>query len=245
MRRFYHPLPLTANSSISLPSTIQHHWVTVLRASVGDQAVLFDGRGGEHLAELIQIDKKSAQVKLLDFNPDNRSPAYAVTLGLVMSKGDRMDYAIQKATELGVAQIQLLTSERCEMRLKYERDQKKIEHWQAIAIAACEQCGLNLIPQVLPPNSLETWCEANTDPLKLVLALQQQHSPLPQQLPQQVSLLIGAEGGLTEAEIQHSEQHGFVRWQLGERVLRTETAPVAALAVLHYHASLNTATAQP
>lgn len=236
MRRFYHPLPLTANSTISLPSTIQHHWVTVLRASVGDQAVLFDGRGGEHVAELIQIDKKSAQVKLLDFNPDNRSPAYAVTLGLVMSKGDRMDYAMQKATELGVAQIQLLTSERCEMRLKYERDQKKIEHWQAVAIAACEQCGLNLVPRILAPLSLETWCTNNTDSLKLVLALQQQQSPLSQHLPAQISLLIGAEGGLTEAEIAYSEQHGFLRWQLGERVLRTETAPVVALATLHYHA---------
>ena len=238
MRRFYHPLPLTANSTISLPSTIQHHWVTVLRASVGDQAVLFDGRGGEHVAELIQLDKKSAQVKLLDFNPDNRSPAYAVTLGLVMSKGDRMDYAIQKATELGVAQIQLLTSERCEMRLKYERDQKKIEHWQAVAIAACEQCGLNLVPRILAPLSLETWCTDNTDSLKLVLALQQQQSPLSQHLPAQISLLIGAEGGLTEAEIAYSEQHGFLRWQLGERVLRTETAPVVALATLHYHALL-------
>lgn len=239
MRRFYHPLPLVAHSTISLPSTIQHHWVTVLRASVGDQAVLFDGFGGEHLAELTQIDKKSAQVKLLDFNPDNRSPAYAVTLGLVMSKGDRMDYAIQKATELGVAQIQLLTSERCEMRLKYERDQKKIEHWQAVAVAACEQCGMNRVPVIQAPLPIDTWCANNTDSVKLVLALQQQRSPLPQQLPQTISLLIGAEGGLTEAEIQQSEQHGFRRWQLGERVLRTETAPVVALATLHYHAHLD------
>lgn len=242
MRRFYFPTPLqpptAVDHSLSLPSTIQHHWVTVLRASVGEQAILFDGLGGEHLAELIQIDKKSAQVRLLEFNPDNRSPAYAVTLGLVMSKGDRMDYAIQKATELGVTSIQLLTSERCEMRLKYERDQKKIEHWQAIAIAACEQCGLNLLPRVLAPLSLETWCTDNKDLLKLVLALQQQQSPLAQPLPQRISLLVGAEGGLTEAEIEHSERHGFVRWQLGERVLRTETAPVVALATLHYHASL-------
>lgn len=242
MRRFYFPAPLqpptAADNSLNLPSTIQHHWVTVLRANVGDQAVLFDGYGGEYLAELIQIDKKSAQVRLLEFNPDNRSPAYVVTLGLVMSKGDRMDYAIQKATELGVTSIQLLTSERCEMRLKYERDQKKIEHWQAIAIAACEQCGLNLLPPILAPLSLETWCADNTDALKLVLALQQQQSPLAKQLPQRISLLVGAEGGLTEAEIAHSEQHGFARWQLGERVLRTETAPVVALATLHYHASL-------
>lgn len=242
MRRFYSPTPLNANTILNLPSGIQHHWVTVLRASVGEQAVLFDGCGGEHLAELTQIDKKSAQVRLLDFNPDNRSPAYAVTLGLVMSKGDRMDYAIQKATELGVAQIQLLTSERCEMRLKYDRDKKKIEHWQSVAIAACEQCGLNLVPSILAPLGLEAWCAANPDPLKLVLALQQQKSPLPQQLPQHISLLVGAEGGLTEAEISLSEQHGFQRWQLGSRILRTETAPVVALASLHYHASLYPST---
>lgn len=243
MRRFYSPTPLNANTILNLPSGIQHHWVTVLRASVGEQAVLFDGCGGEHLAELTQIDKKSAQVRLLDFNPDNRSPAYAVTLGLVMSKGDRMDYAIQKATELGVAQIQLLTSERCEMRLKYDRDQKKIEHWQSVAIAACEQCGLNLVPSILAPLGLEAWCAANPDPLKLVLALQQQKSPLPQQaLPAWISLLIGAEGGLTEDEIRSSEQHGFQRWQLGSRILRTETTPVVALASLHYHASLYPST---
>lgn len=239
MRRFYYPTALSADRTLSLPSQIYHHWITVLRASNGDQAVLFDGFGGEYQAEIIQIDKKSAQVKLLSFCADNRTPANRVTLGLVMSKGDRMDYAIQKSTELGVASIQLLTSERCEMRLKYERDQKKIEHWQAVAIAACEQCGLNLVPTVHPPLSIETWCAANNDSLKLVLALQQHAPALPQQLPQQISVLVGAEGGLTENELQMSEQHGFLRWQLGTRVLRTETAPVVALASLHYHASLH------
>ncbi len=243
MRRFYYPSGLVAGRSFALPTTVYHHWVTVLRASVGEQAILFDGHGGEHLAELTQIDKKSAQVTLLDFNPDNRTPTSIVTLGLVMSKGDRMDYAIQKATELGVAAIQLLTSERCEMRLKYDRDQKKIEHWQAVAIAACEQCGLNLVPTIHAPIDIATWCAANTDPLKLVLALQQQQSPLPQQtLPERISLLIGAEGGLTEDEIYSSEQHGFRRWQLGSRILRTETAPLVALASLHYHASLYPST---
>ncbi len=239
MRRFYHSNPLVADTALDLPSTIYHHWVTVLRASIGDQAILFDGHGGEHVAELVQIDKKSASVKLMQFHADNRSPAAQVTLGLVMSKGDRMDYAIQKATELGIAQIQLLTSERCEMRLKYDRDQKKIEHWQAVAVAACEQCGLNLVPMIHPPIGLDTWCAMTTDSLKLVLALQQQQSPLAAHpLPRHISLLIGAEGGLTEAEISTSEQFGFVRWQLGSRVLRTETAPVVALAALHYHATL-------
>lgn len=239
MRRFYHSSALIAGTSFALPSNIYHHWVTVLRASVGDQAILFDGHGGEYVAELVQTDKKSAYVQLKQFNSDNRNPVSTVTLGLVMSKGDRMDYAVQKASELGVAQIQLLTSERCEMRLKYDRDQKKIEHWQAVAIAACEQCGLNLVPIIHPPTNLDTWCAVTTDSLKLVLALQQQQSPLPPQaLPDHISLLVGAEGGLTEAEISLSEQHGFQRWQLGSRILRTETAPVVALAALHYHTSL-------
>ncbi|MEC7120999.1 MAG: 16S rRNA (uracil(1498)-N(3))-methyltransferase [Pseudomonadota bacterium] len=232
MSRFYTPTELDLHQVIHLPEPVFHHWVRVLRAQVGDTATLFNGQGGEFLAQLTQIDKKAASAKLVEFNPIDRALDFQVQIGLVMSKGDRMDYAIQKATELGVHQIQLLTSERCEMRLKYDRDQKKIDHWQAIAIAACEQCGLNRIPQILPPQPLETWCSHNTDPLRLVLALQANTQPLVQPLPSQISLLIGAEGGLSAAEIAYSEQYGFKRWQLGERVLRTETAPVVALSIL-------------
>ncbi|MDR9778672.1 RsmE family RNA methyltransferase, partial [Rhizobium hidalgonense] len=121
--------------------------------------------------------------------------------------------------------IQLLVSERCEMRLKYERDQKKIDHWQQIAIAACEQCGMNIVPQVLAPLSLEEWfAQTDTvDATKLVLAPAKQSIQFTAPFPSKLYLLIGPEGGLSEAEIERSNAHGFNNWTLGERVLRTET----------------------
>jgi len=232
MSRFFADIPLDMNQVIELPEVVFHHWVRVLRANIGDQATLFNGLGGEYDVELIEIQKKNAMVRVLSFNPIDRTEPYFVTLGQVMSKGDRMDYAIQKATELGVGAIQLLTSERCEMRLKYDRDQKKIDHWQQIAIAACEQCGLNRIPQILAPMTLESWLPQTQSELKLVLAPIQAPKPLPASLPKTISLLIGAEGGLSTTEIEMAEKSGFLKWQIGERILRTETAPVVALAQL-------------
>ncbi len=232
MSRFFADIPLNIDQVIELPEVVFHHWVRVLRANVGDQSTLFNGLGGEYDVELVEINKKNATARVLGFNSINRTEPYFVTLGQVMSKGDRMDYAIQKATELGVGAIQLLTSERCEMRLKYDRDQKKIDHWQHIAIAACEQCGLNRIPQILAPTSLENWLPQIQSELKLVLAPIQAPKPLPSTLPKTISLLIGAEGGLSAIEIEMAEKSGFLKWQIGERILRTETAPVVALAQL-------------
>ena len=234
MTRFFADIPLAVNEQVCLPESIFHHWVRVLRAQVGAKAILFNGKGGEYEVTLHDIQKKSATVQANSFNPDNRTPIYQVTLGQVMSKGDRMDYAIQKATELGVSSIQLLVSERCEMRLKYERDQKKIEHWQQIAIAACEQCGMNIVPQILKPLSLEEWLTQTSiiDATKLVLAPAKQSITFASPFPSAFYLLIGPEGGLSEAEIQLSNKQGFKSWTLGERVLRTETAPVVALSAL-------------
>lgn len=234
MTRFFADIPLAVNEQVCLPESIFHHWVRVLRAQIGAEATLFNGKGGEYEVTLQDIQKKSATVQVNSLNPDNRTPIYQVNLGQVMSKGDRMDYAIQKATELGVSSIQLLVSERCEMRLKYERDQKKIEHWQQIAIAACEQCGMNIVPQILKPLSLEEWLIQTSiiDATKLVLAPAKQSIKFAVPFPSAFYLLIGPEGGLSEAEIQLSNQQGFKSWTLGERVLRTETAPVVALSAL-------------
>ena len=234
MTRFYADISLAVNELIILPEAIFHHWVRVLRAQIGAEAILFNGKGGEYEVTLQDIQKKSATVQVNSFNPDNRTPIYQVTLGQVMSKGDRMDYAIQKATELGVSSIQLLVSERCEMRLKYERDQKKIEHWQQIAIAACEQCGMNIVPQILKPLSLEEWLTQTSiiDATKFVLAPAKQSITFASPFSSAFYLLIGPEGGLSEAEIQLSNKQGFKSWTLGERVLRTETAPVVALSAL-------------
>ncbi|AOA59044.1 16S rRNA (uracil(1498)-N(3))-methyltransferase [Acinetobacter larvae] len=235
MPRFFIASDLSCDQTIVLTETVFKHWVKVLRAECGDQATLFNGQGGEYLATLVDINKKQASVRLEQFTPDNRTPYHRVCLGQVMSKGDRMDYAIQKATELGVHQIQLLTSERCEMRLKYDRDQKKIEHWQAIAIAACEQCGMNIVPEILPPLALADWLASSLPKDRLVMAPQQHNNPQLSQLSQDVALLIGPEGGLSTAEIAAAQAQGFQAWSIGERILRTETAPVVALSILlHY-----------
>ena len=235
MPRFYIEAELAVDTQIELTETVFHHWCKVLRAQVGDQATLFNGQGGEYQVELTEVAKKSATVQVLTFNPANRTPAIRTLLGQVMSKGDRMDYAIQKAVELGVSEIQLLTSERCEMRLKYDRDQKKLDHWQGIAIAACEQCGMNIVPKILAPLSLEKWLASELPATKLVLAPNKDETDPLTQASQNIALLIGPEGGLSEAEIQAANEVGFMNWCIGERVLRTETAPVVALSILNYN----------
>jgi len=238
MPRFFIEAELAVNTELELTDQVFHHWVKVLRAQVGDVATLFNGQGGEYNARLVTINKKSATISLDSYCSDDRTPAFQCLLGQVMSKGDRMDYAIQKATELGVHKIQLLTSERCEMRLKYDRDQKKIEHWQAIAVAACEQCGMNRVPEVLPPISLSDWLASELPQSKLVLAPNvQQHNVL-EGIGHDIAVLVGPEGGLSTAEIQAANTVGFDNWCIGERVLRTETAPIVALSIL-IHNSLN------
>lgn len=235
MNRFFIETELTVGSTIQLTETVFHHWVRVLRAQLQEQATLFNGQGGEYLATLTEINKKNAFVTIESFNPTNRSAPFKAVLGQVMSKGDRMDYAIQKATELGVSQIQLLTSERCEMRLKYDRDQKKLDHWQAVAIAACEQCGLNLVPEVLAPISLSEWLSSTQLPAsKFVLAPEKEQKDVLAGIRPELALLIGPEGGLSENEITQANQAGFMNWCIGDRVLRTETAPVVALSILNY-----------
>ncbi|OUY08129.1 16S rRNA (uracil(1498)-N(3))-methyltransferase [Acinetobacter populi] len=233
MNRFYIDTELQAGTTVALSEAVFHHWCRVLRAQIDDQAILFNGKGGEYQVHLVEINKKNAFVLVDVFHPQDHTPAFQVTLGQVMSKGDRMDYAIQKATELGVHAIQLLTSERCEMRLKYERDQKKIEHWQGIAIAACEQCGMNRIPQILAPLTVQDWVSQNQADLKLVMALSQEKIQLRQPLPAQIAVLVGPEGGLSQSEIDFANQQGFASWTIGDRILRTETAPVVALSIFN------------
>ena len=261
---------------IPLTDTIIHHWCRVLRASVGDEGILFDGFGGEYQVRLQSISKKQAIATLLAVNHDDRVAPLKTKIGLVMSRGERMDYAIQKATELGVTAIQLLSSQHSEVNLKPTQVDKKLLHWQQVAIAACEQCGLNRLPLILAPKSLTTWLTLtdsrpstaidqsmvnavspivtvlSQDPyyyhvlhqsadLRLLLSVPAADQPLtPTTLPSvlaqkdpYIELLIGAEGGLSADECQQAEAAGFAPWQIGARVLRTETAPVVALATLH------------
>ena len=231
-----------------------------------EQALFFDGQGGEYTVTLTDITKKQALVTINDFNPINRALPFTVNIALVMSRGERMDYAIQKATELGVSSIQLLTSQHGEVRLKVDQTDKKLAHWQQVAVSACEQCGLNIVPNLLAPKAVSDWIgelagmPTSTNVTKLILAVPPDdiersdvehndiepitpYTPYPNPLPQitnqfrqcslaQFWLLIGAEGGFSAQEITQAIERGFMPWQIGERVLRTETAPVVALSSL-------------
>lgn len=230
--RFFAALPLVAQSEIILPDDVTHHLRRVLRSETGTRFFLFNGEGGAFTAELIAFEKKSARARLLSFQPADHESALHTHLGQVMSRGERMDYAIQKATELGVTEITPLSSERCELKLRSEeRADKKMEHWRRIAINACEQCGRNRLPVIHEPQPLHEWVTAAQADLKLVLA-PAVAGGMPKSTAASVALLIGPEGGLSESEIATAQAAGFQPWQLGPRVLRTETAPVVALAVL-------------
>lgn len=242
MRRFFYSQANVLKIGHQLPLTdeIFQHWCKVLRANIGDTAILFDGFGGEYTAVLQQIDKKTAQVLITDFNPINRALPFDVTIGIVMSRGERMDYAIQKSCELGVKNIQLLTSQHGEVRLKSDQVTKKLAHWQAIANSACEQCCLNLVPQVFAPMTIEEFItrQSQTSTKNLVLSVPTRLTSKQifdvEKFDKQANycVLIGAEGGLSDTELQLAFAQGFLSWQLGERVLRTETAPIVALSYL-------------
>jgi 16S rRNA (uracil1498-N3)-methyltransferase len=230
--RIYLPEAQHPGQVTALPEGAFGHLVRVLRLSEGDAFETFNGRGQRFCAELVEVGKKQASACLtepLEALPE--SPLHT-HLGLVMSKGDRFDYALQKATELGVTAITPLDSERCDLRLKADRLEKKQHHWQGVIASACEQCGRDTLPQLNPVTSLTEWVNQPSDALKLILHTSANAPEWPAQDPNAVRFLIGPEGGLTEAEVTNAVQQGYQAWQLGPRILRTETAPVAMMAVL-------------
>jgi 16S rRNA (uracil1498-N3)-methyltransferase len=176
------------------------------------------------------VGKKSVQVELREQFAGLAESPLRIHLGQGLSRGERMDWAIQKATELGVAHITPIVSERCEVRLKDERADKRLAHWQQIAISACEQCGRSVLPAIHPPMLLGDWLARTEAELKLVL--HPVAEPLASHVrPATLAFLIGPEGGLSEAEVAEAQRAGYQAARLGPRVLRTETAPVAALSV--------------
>jgi len=232
--RIFCPYPLAPNVELVLEGQTAHYLTKVLRLSVAAPLVLFNGNGSEYAATVTHVDKKTCTVLPgAESQPAVESALHTV-LGLGISRGERMDYAIQKATELGVNVIAPLFTEHCEVRLNDERKEKRQEHWQQVAISACEQSGRVRVPQVLAPQALASWVKSK--PAELCLVLDHHHTAkLEGSKPAGgVALLIGPEGGLAPAEIQVALAAGFKGIALGKRVLRTETAPVAALSVLQY-----------
>ena len=225
---------LAADTEAALDAQTAHYLGKVLRLGAGDRLTLFNGDGHEYPATIVHVDRKTCSVRLGKPTSPATESALHTVLGLGISRGERMDYAIQKSTELGVSTIVPLFTEYCEVRLDAERQQKRQEHWQQVAISACEQSGRVRIPAVHNPQALATWIRSA--PAELCLLFDpDQDTRLPATRPATgVALLIGPEGGLSAEEISAAHHAGFVGIALGPRILRTETAPVAALAVLQY-----------
>lgn len=232
--RIYIDQPLGENQIIDLSRETSHYLSRVLR--LPEQAVLrvFNGEGGEYRAKINTISKNAVSLAIGEHSPiDNSSPLH-IHLGIGLSKGERMDFVVQKATELGVSEISLLTSERTEVKLKGDRQDKRVAHWQKVAISACEQCGNNRVPTIHAPQSFHEWVSACPEPVKLIMQ-PGTNKAFEQQQPDSVALLVGPEGGFSEHEIQMAEQAGFGAITLGPRVLRTETAPLVAITLLQHH----------
>jgi 16S rRNA (uracil1498-N3)-methyltransferase len=229
----YCDAPLSPGAEIALPEAAAHHAVNVLRLQVGDTLSLFNGEGGEYRAKLLAANKREVRARLIEFDPAERESALEITLALGISAGERMDYSLQKATELGVSAVQPLATERSVVKLDGERATRRLQHWQHVVIAACEQCGRNRVPAVAPVQKLFSYLATVDRGKRLLLLSPDAAKPLKRAQPTaSVVLLVGAEGGLAPAECKAAEASGFEPVSLGPRILRTETAPLAALAVL-------------
>lgn len=231
--RIYADIDLVDGAKVTLGEEAYHHLVVVLRRIRGDAIVLFNGRGGEHGATIEKVGKREFDVRIGPRRDVERESPLPITLVQAVSKGERMDYTIQKAVELGVTAIQPVITDRVVVRLDAERWARKQEHWQGIVVAACEQSGRTRIPRVAPVRDLNDWMPTcPPDAFRLILSLTVTPTVAKRAPGQPIVLLVGPEGGWSEIERKLADLAGFAGLALGPRVLRTETAGVAALAVL-------------
>lgn len=232
MTRVHVHEPLTVDARFALPEAAAHHVAQVLRMHPGELLVLFNGTGGEYEAVIESVDRRIVQVRVESFREVERESPLDVTLAQCVSKGERMDYTLQKAVELGVGRIVPLLSARSVVKLDEERWEKKLEHWRGVVVAACEQSGRTRVPHVDPLHKLEAWLPSAPAGTRLLLAPEGAVSLRQLRHVTSPTLLAGPEGGFTEGEIALAQRHDFTPLGLGPRVLRTETAGVATLAAM-------------
>lgn len=233
--RFHSPEKLREGSTVKLSDNAAIHAAKVMRLSVGDKLVLFDGSGFDYECELTSVQKNATLAQVLSAFEVNTESPLNITLLQGISSGDRMDYSIQKAVELGVKTIQPIATERSVVKLSAERAEKRLEHWQNIVISACEQCGRAVIPQVLAPKSLANWLSTDAQSKATRILLNPVGAKRIAEISKpedEIQLLIGAEGGLSQSEIDLAISHGFQSLILGPRILRTETAGPTSIATL-------------
>jgi 16S rRNA (uracil1498-N3)-methyltransferase len=240
LTRCYVPTALQSQNTLWLPAAAAAHVAKVLRLRAGAALTLFDGRGGEFEAQVLALERRGVQVRVGAHRAIERESPIAVTLLQCLVRAERMDWIVQKATELGVAAIVPLVSQHSVVRLDDSSAERRVSHWQAVALSACEQCGRNRVPSVHPAVAFERACaEARDGAARWMLAPQ-----TPQSLANAayalasagpvtaLSMLVGPEGGFSEEERTIAQEHGFVGCHLGARVLRAETAALAALATI-------------
>ncbi len=231
--RIHLPVPLAVGQTVELDENARRHVVQVLRLRAGDGIVLFNGEGGEWPATIVEAGKRSVQARIESFTDIDRESPLNVHLGLGISKGERMDFALQKATELGVARITPLFTERVVVRLDDKRLAKRQDHWRGVIVAACEQSGRNRLPVLHDAMSFADWLAVRDEACRLFLdpvaARSLKDLPAPET---RVALAIGPEGGFSARERDRIRERDFTGVQLGPRILRTETAAMAALAAV-------------
>ncbi|MGM8226857.1 16S rRNA (uracil(1498)-N(3))-methyltransferase [Cellvibrio sp. ARAG 10.3] len=232
--RIYTSYSLTVGQSLVLEDAAAHYLGKVLRMQPGRELVLFNGQGGEFQAQITDMGKKQVTLAIGEFSATDRESPLQLELAIGISRGERMDWVLQKATELGVTRITPLLTERTEVKLAGERQDKKVQHWQQILISACEQCQRNTLPLLSEPRDLDDWL-AQVDAQHKFVLHHRDSSGLPDDTTvASVALLIGPEGGLSDHEIERARVKGFAPLTLGPRVLRTETAPIAAISLVQY-----------
>lgn len=230
--RIYHKGNLASGLTVMLDPNSSHHLLQVLRKKIGERFVLFNGDGGEFDAVLTSANKKTACVEIGTWHERQVDSPLSIHLGQGISRGERMDYAIQKSVELGVTEITPLFTAFCQVQLSDNRIEKRVAHWQAIAISAAEQSGRCVVPVVHSPILFDEWASLAAD-IKLICCPRHDNAFSGSiQHQQSVALAIGAEGGFSDHEVQWAVQAGFHSLLLGPRILRTETAAVVALSVL-------------
>ncbi|MAH32086.1 MAG: 16S rRNA (uracil(1498)-N(3))-methyltransferase [Marinobacter sp.] len=233
--RIFTNSPLAVGSQCQLDDNAANHVGRVLRMQAGQALLLFNGDGHDYHATITEAGKKHVLVAVTEAAGNETESPLRVVLAQTLSKGDRMDYAVQKAVEMGVSEIVPLTTERCDVKLKGDREDKRLRHWQQVAISAAEQCGRARVPEIQPVMTVQQWLEhARACDLRLVLHHRTERSLNTLEKPSSIALMIGPEGGLTAEEIALAEDNGFLPVALGPRVLRTETAPVAAIALCQW-----------
>lgn len=231
--RVYQATPFFIDTCLRLHKQASHHIATVLRAKIGEELIVFNGQGGEYRAVITLIDKKGVEINIKEWIVRDTESRIVIHLAQGIARGEKMDFIMQKAVELGVQKIIPLITERCNVRLKGDREEKRWQHWQSIIISACEQSGRNYLPELSSPLTLQEWLPQVTAEHRFVLS-PHAHDSLPQSTSSTFALLLGPEGGLSEDEIKQAEHYQFLPLKLGPRILRTETATIAALATLQY-----------